>query len=331
MTAPTLPAHDPDQGTIQIPPIVNPYLQIWWANQTVSGVPENVMGWLVAQGWEVTAVVPDTTTTPPTPYYSLAREGMQPKQVLLQLCNSYTVAANDARWANEFRYNQVLENWTELIEATETQMATQVSTHNTDLGVYIADIDTYMDTIDTLIASTHTDLDTDYTTHQTTTRALLTNLGTAEVARINADFAATLAEQLQDLTDRGMYTSILVSDVTARNIKDRDERLQNHYDSLARENLGNEHQLWAERVQLAEQINKAIAQQLNTAVQRIEGWKHLADKNRELIAYQLDERNKLIIGLYGFVERREDIAPEWKDMASMIAGLGDAAGGWIQP
>jgi hypothetical protein len=49
------------------------------------------------------------------------------------------------------------------------------------------------------------------------------------------------------------------------------------------------------------------------------------------MAYQLDERNKLLIGLYSFVERREDIGPEWKDMTQIIAGLGDSAGGWLSP
>ena len=47
--------------------------------------------------------------------------------------------------------------------------------------------------------------------------------------------------------------------------------------------------------------------------------------------YQLDERNKLLIGLYAFVERREDVAPQWHEMAQMIAGLSDSAGGWITP
>jgi len=49
------------------------------------------------------------------------------------------------------------------------------------------------------------------------------------------------------------------------------------------------------------------------------------------MAYQLDERNKLLIGLYSFVERREDAAPEWRDMSTMIAGLGDSGGGWLSP
>jgi hypothetical protein len=47
--------------------------------------------------------------------------------------------------------------------------------------------------------------------------------------------------------------------------------------------------------------------------------------------YMLSERNQLLVGLYGFVERREDVAPKWEAMAQMVAGLGDAGGGWISP
>jgi len=82
---------------------------------------------------------------------------------------------------------------------------------------------------------------------------------------------------------------------------------------------------------LSEHRHRAVVERMNTAAQRLEGWKSVAAENRQLMAYQLDERNKLLIGLYSFVERREDISPEWKDMASMIAGLSDSGGGWIQP
>ena len=59
-----------------LPPIDNPYLSVWWATQTVSNVPENVMGWLVAQGYEITGITQDTTTVPPTNYFSLTRQGI---------------------------------------------------------------------------------------------------------------------------------------------------------------------------------------------------------------------------------------------------------------
>ena len=49
------------------------------------------------------------------------------------------------------------------------------------------------------------------------------------------------------------------------------------------------------------------------------------------MAYQLDERNKLLIGIYGFVERREDVGPKFENMAQVCTALADAGGGWMTP
>jgi hypothetical protein len=51
----------------------------------------------------------------------------------------------------------------------------------------------------------------------------------------------------------------------------------------------------------------------------------------ELMKYMLDERNKMLVGLYGFVERREDIGPDFKDLAQITTALGDSGGGWVTP
>jgi hypothetical protein len=82
---------------------------------------------------------------------------------------------------------------------------------------------------------------------------------------------------------------------------------------------------------LADHKHKAIAEMVNAKVQRLEGWKGVAAENMRLMTYQLDERNKLLMAVYAFVERRQDIGPEWNDMAKMIAGLGDSGGGWLTP
>jgi hypothetical protein len=717
-----------------LPPIDNPYLSVWWATQTVSNVPENVMGWLVAQGYEITGITQDTTTVPPTNYFSLTRQGMQPQAVLLNLCNSYTVAANEAREANQIRYNQVIHNWNEMIEKSHDQFDLQTEEQNVQSGMFLTDLDDYMTAVEALIASNQSELaldaaeaktalvamdsrlteletnaadsavtindllteqetsldtyiadydtrlgelqqnvadhiasvlaevsslgtvldnhvadyaqqfdsltanynfhladidallanvtsnvstyvtdvstiltaldddyqtvstdleavrttagtlvdahvidyaavlallSTDYTTQATTTRSiinfllpdytthstesvgitdsmavdftvhsgiasgLLDGLGATELARINEEFAGRLSVQLQSLVTRGLSTATLIADITERNHRDRDEQIQLLNDRLAREKLANQNSLydqqravraqtldnghrlyeqkravraqiidseqrlyeqqlgmrtrtldgksqlhtvqqevlryqatlisgvyamlqetrnrvlsgkqaifaakdaterlgievqtrlytqlqdvrqrviessdriyqlrdvyakWAntethrtyEQLQqvrqqfleaverqhsakqnvtraemsqrdillqqlqaaltgvlggkerfsnllmqnaniLSEHKHRAIVERMNTAAQRLEGWKSVAAENRKLMAYQLDERNKLLIGLYSFVERRDDIAPEWKDMATMIASLGDSGGGWITP
>lgn len=518
MTIPIVPEQNPGQNPILLPRVTNPYLGIWWSTQTVSNVPENVMGWLVAQGYEITGITQDTTTVPPTNYFALTREGMKPLQVLLSLCNSYTTAANEARDANQQRYNEILANWTQMIDTSHDQFNAQTTEQNAQAGIFLTDLDQYMDAIDTLIADNQTELvtnatqaksalivmdsrltelesnaaasaviingllaglttnvntyvteietiltslnadyvaveadldaisassgalvnafagdyqaildklESDYTVHELLTKGLLDNLGTTELARINEDATGRLSVQMQMLASRGLYTSTIPVDVTERNFRDRDEQVQSLNDRLMREKLDNQHKLYQQQFgmrsrmmdaesqlhsvrqevlryqaslisgtyellqnirnrvlagkqailaareanarlgievnstllqqlqtsltgvlggkerfsnllmqianTLSEHKHRAIVERMNTAAQRLDGWKSVAAENRALMAYQLDERNKLLIGLYSFVERREDISPEWKDMSTMIASLGDSGGGWVTP
>lgn len=659
---PPVPEQNPSQSELWLPRVINPYLGVWWTTQTVSDVPENIMGWLVAQGFEVSGVRQDNTTVPPTNYFSLTKEGLQPKAVLLSLCNSYTIAANDARTANQVRYNQVVTNWTQMIDSSHEQFDAQTEQQNAQAGVYLTDLDAYMSEVETLISDNRTQivldaetaraaldemdgrlsdietnannsaviirallteqdtnrntfisdydaklleidnnfaahlatvlsqiasldtvldshvadysqqfeaLETDYTTyladiedkvasvtanvtnyvaevatiltalesdfleaesdlntlkgdaaslvtghasdyeavlallisdyntHAGLARGFLTDLGATELARINEQFDASLAAQLQQLTSRGFSSSALITSITERNQRDRDEQIQMLNDRLNREKWENQHRLYDQQAtmrartldgkdrlhnvqqevlryraslvtgihgllaesrsrvlngkqaifatkdanekygieiasilyeklkevklrtmesldriyqlrdvfakwengetnrryeqlqqieaqflasieryfsakqdvnrgkisqrdillsqlqsalasllsgkeryaslvlqnasQLAEHKHRAIAELMNTSVQKLEGWKTVADQNRTLMAYQLDERNKLLIGLYSFVERRDDISPEWAEMTKMIAGLADSGGGWLTP
>ena len=698
MTIPQVPHQNPGQGLIDLARIANPFNSVWWSTQTVTQVPENVMGWLVAQGYEVTGITQDETTTPPTNYFALTREGMRPLEVILALCNSYTIAANEARDVNEFRYNQILTGWAEMIDTSHTQFDAQTTEQNAQAGVFMTDLGEYMTAIEaliddnqaqividaaeakvaleamdsrladletnaaanaiiigTLLTEQDTNLQTyitdydsrlteldqnvaahiatvladvgslgtvlddhvvdyiqqfdsleanyishlvdidallaavddnvntyvtdvnailallasdyeavaadlgeisvsagtlvddyaedyqaildllatdyaahapiargitdalsiDYNAHDDLARGLLDGLGATELARIIEEFAAQLSVQLQALVTRGLSTAAIVTDITERNHRDRDEQIQMLNDRLMREKLENEHRLheqlrvtrsyemdnehrlydqqlgmrtrtldgetqlhsvrqevlryqaslisgvyallqdirnrtlsgkqaifaardanerlaievksqlytqlqdvrqktidasdrvyqlrdvyakWAntethrtyEQLQQIEQLfvdciqrqlaakqdvtrgemsqrdillqqlqsaltallggkerfstlllqnastlsehkHKAIIERMNTATKRLEGWKSVADDNRRLLSYQLDERNKLLIGIYSFVERREDIGPLWADQARMIASLGDSGGGWVTP
>lgn len=659
---PQVPEQNPNQNELVLNPVINPFHSVWWSTQTVTQVPENVMGWLVAQGYEVTGITQDTTTVPPTNYFALTREGMKPLEVLLSLCNSYTIAANEARGANQIRYNEVVSNWAQMIDTSHDQFNAQTDEQNVQAGIFLTDLDEYMTAVETLIDDNRSqmvvdaaeskvaleamdarlaDLETnaaanavtigtllteqdtnlstyisdydsklaemdanavahiaavlaeaggletvleshvtaysaqfdllatnysahlvdidallanvasnvttyvtdvatiltaldsdyqtvsadlgaiktsagtlgsnfaidyqlildqlegDYTTHESLSRGFLVDLGSTETARINEEYAAKLSVQLQQLVTNGLSASTLITDITERNHRNRDEQIQAHNDQLMREKLANQHQLYQQQFgmrtrmmdaqtqlhsvrqevlkyqaslisgvhgllqevrnrtlagkqailaakdanerlgievqsqlyaklqdirqrtiesldriyqlrdvyakwsvtethkryeqlqqveqlfveciqrqlaakqdvtkgemsqrdtllqqlqsaltallggkerfstlllqiasKLAEHKNKAIAERLDTAVKRLEGWKSVADDNRRLMAMQLDERNKLLIGLYSFVERRNDLSPEWKDQAAMIASLGDSSGGWVTP
>ena len=660
-----VPEINPNQTLpLVVPRVVNPFVSIaqWFATQTISDVPENVMGWLVAQGFEITNIRQDNTTVPPTNYFSVKKEGLTPSGVLLSLCNSFTLEANNARTANQIRYNDVLASMTNMVDSSHQQFDAQIDEQNAQSGVFLTDLDEYMTAIETMItdnqaqvvidannakialdemltrlgdletnasdnaadiealfaeqstnlatyvnnynsrlaeldqnfaaylgdvlskissldstldnhiaeydqafailsgnytahaesidaqlAKVSSDVDayvdqveailvqleddyqkvaldleqandgfgstlsqyagdynailslleTDYATHAQLARGFLTNLGQTDLARINEQFASSLSSQLQMLVSRGLSMATMPIDVTARNQRDKDEQIQILNDRLNREKLDNQHRLYEqqasmrarkldgvdrlhavrqevlryqatfvnniyslrtdatnrilagrqgvfaakdannkygievssnlygklqdvrqrtidsidriyqlrdvfakwdteeanrryERIQqieaqflestqrqyvanqdvtktemaekhtllgqiqnaltalmsgkeryavllmqnanaLAEHKHRAIAEMVNTKVQRLEGWKSVAAENMRLMTYQLDERNKLLMAVYAFVERREDIAPQWNDMAKMIAGLGDSGGGWLTP
>jgi hypothetical protein len=647
-----------------VPRVVNPFIAVaqWFTTQTISDIPENVMGWLVAQGFEITNIRQDNTTVPPTNYFSVRKDGLNPAGVLLSLCNSFTTEANNARTANQIRYNDILANMELMVDSSHDQFDAQIAEQNAQSGVFLADLDEYMTAIETMItdnqaqvvvdannakialdqmlvrlgdletnatdnasqiqglfseqatnlaayvneydsrlaeldqnfaayladvlskianldttldghiadysqqfailASNYTahasdieskmavvraDVDVytdqvetildlleedyeqvaealedansnagntlsqyagdygailvllrqDYEVHAQTARGFLINLGQTDLARINEQFASSLSTQLQMMVSRGLSMATMPIDITARNQRDRDEQIQTLNDRLNREKLDNQHKLYEqqvnvrardldatdrlhsvrqevlryqatlvtntyslrteatsrilagrqavfaakdanskygieissnlyaklqdikqrtidsvdriyqlrdvfakweteetnrryERIQqieaqylegiqrqylarqdiskieisernvllaqlqaaltalmsgkeryavllmqnantLAEHKHRAIAEMVNTKVQRLEGWKSVAAENMRLMTYQLDERNKLLMAVYAFVERREDIGPQWNDMAKMIAGLGDSGGGWLTP
>jgi hypothetical protein len=64
---------------------------------------------------------------------------------------------------------------------------------------------------------------------------------------------------------------------------------------------------------------------------RLQGRMDIRDREEKLMAYQLDTRNNLAVGLFGFVERREDSYPDMAEITKLVAGLGDAGGGWVVP
>jgi hypothetical protein len=155
---PEVPLHDPGQSQIFLNDVRNPLLGVWYTTQTVSQVPENVMGWLVAQGYEVTGITQDTSTTPPTNYFSLTKEGMDHVATVVELCNSYTIAANDAKFANEARYNEIILNWSQMILSTHAQFDAQTEEQNSQAGVFMTDLDEYMTAIETLIDDSETQI-----------------------------------------------------------------------------------------------------------------------------------------------------------------------------
>ena len=297
--------------------ISTPYATSWWLPEYISGIPAEALGWHVANGWQVVQVTQDSTTSPPTPYYTLTKQVFSQIAVLQDILNRYTVAYNDARWANTGRYSDVIDNWTLMLANTEDYHADQTDDQNAHNVEYIGNLNTYMDEVDGLI-------DDNLTTLEANTALFLDGLGATEVARITEQFAASLSEQIQGLIDRGLYSSAVAADITERNTRDRDEQLQKLYDSLNREKLDNSHKI-------ADHKHRGIGEKMGEFQLQLQTQRDVHESNMKLMSYFLAERNQMLVGLYGFVERREDTGPTFNDLTSVLVGLGDSGAGWVSP
>jgi len=391
-----LPDRDERQSTLTLPDVLNPWHAVWFGAKSITNVPEHVMGWLVSNGWEITDTRLDESTAPPTPYYAVQKLGLNPYNVLNYLCNAWTTAAQNAQDANSARYNEVVEAWREMADDSNTFWDSMRTEQNEQVGIYLADLDTYLTAVDTIVAANVTAIDTaltnattevgkvedayddyeaavapiaaqlynDWIAHAGVTRTLLTDLGAVELQRINDEYNAKLTAAYDDLTNRGLYSSAVYADLKLAIEGEWSKRVTELNESLAREKLQNEHTLYGQQVAARaadmgardriaavatevfkykasaimgnastalEHKHKAVVEMMNLAQARLSGLWQMHSDNVKLMQYQLDERNKLLIGLYGFVERREDVAPSWESMANMVAGLANAGGGWLSP
>lgn len=396
MAISTVPVELPDQSKLHALLATTPYTTNWWTEQTIDNIPEQSLGWLVPQGWNIIDTDVDDDARPPTTMFTLRRQSLNNWNILQSILSSYVTAYNEAKAHNTFRYNDVIEDWTEMIASSRVQMAQQVTEQNAHVTLYLANLDTYMDELDNLVSTNQdtmdaaiassstlrgtmqTEFDThdpayravfgllepDYTTHAATARALLTGLGTTDLARINEAWDNALAQQKAQLIDRGISSSAIVTDITTRNTRERNEAIAKLNDGLNREKLQNEHALYGQQVGMRQGVmggedrlhalvqevlryrqaqaiqdavamsqhrSRAIAEKMNVATARLRGLQDKHAENMRLLAYQLDERNKLLIGIYSFVERREDVGPSFQEVAQVAVALGDAGGGWISP
>ena len=70
---------------------------------------------------------------------------------------------------------------------------------------------------------------------------------------------------------------------------------------------------------------------MNTELERLKGETQNQEMQQQLLKYQVDTANGVMTGMFGFMERRNDVGPGIELLAQIAAQLGDAGGGWISP
>lgn len=184
LTRVVFPLHnlDPDYKS-------TPWTSAWWAQNWVDGVPESGLAWMLAQGWQITGTSPDSSTSPPTIYYSMARQQMNNWVILQQLVNDFTNAYNEGRQKNALRYDDIVSAWSTLLSKTEDFFDVMTTNSNAYVGSYLSSLSGLMDVIDALIA---TSLGTVVTDAATVSGQLATFL--AKLNDLEANYTAHLAK-----------------------------------------------------------------------------------------------------------------------------------------
>lgn len=370
-----IPDIRPYEGTFRdVSPLLKftPYTPNWWSTQTITRVPETSVGWLVAQGWQVTSTYAEEDCG--QTFYVMTRQSMQNWMILQTLLEEYVSAYNEGRKNNSIRYNDVIDLWIDMIAKNRGHLDRTADLTNTRIDFYFTTLDALVTDVEAEIgdirdslddaeeeintalqdhANTLVLLEADYNTHAPIARAFLTDLGVTELARINEQFDNLQAKLEFELVNRGLPSSSLITSVTTRVERERSEAITSLNDRLNREKLANQHQLYGQQFSMRGAVTQGAAQR--TQVQMAKGeWlvrnhqslltskiqvrmgqaqsrMEAQGKESTLMMAQLDHRTNLGVGLFGFVERREDAYPALESVTKLVAGLGDAGGGWVQP
>ena len=141
MTTPNLPALNPISEMLHgVPPPLafTPYSDLWYTQSNVENVDREMMGWLTAQGWKVSNVDYDDSTSPPTPRYSMSKQSMNNWAILQELMFQLTVAHNDANTINYLRYRDIITIWNHAFLQSQQQYEAMNSKKNADVLVYMS-------------------------------------------------------------------------------------------------------------------------------------------------------------------------------------------------
>ena len=273
----------------------------WYFTSNIGGVPEEAVPFMLAQGFEINGVFQVDAFNPDVKAYSLTKTRLNNAQVIYDLLESFTEAYNEGRTANDKRYEDIIRLWTEMLDKGEEHIdGAKVELEN--------EIVLHMTTLDAL--------ETEYDTFFADVRDDLSNLNitlNADRIRVNNQFDALVAAEGQRLASRGFYSAALISSITA-GVEERR--------ALALTEVSEREQRLIADIALRK--NQVYVDVLRMRSGIIDTKMGLTNRKQEFLKYQLDERNRTLVGLFGFVEKREDTYPGLGAMAQVSASLGES-------
>jgi len=278
-----------------------PTMENWYLANVVSGIEEEALPWMLAQGWEVLSTYESgSSAATAVTKYNLRRTTIQNWNVLQELLQDFTESYNEGRDANDKRYEDVVRIWTEMLDKSQTHLTEAKTELDNRVTVYLATLD---------------ELETDYKAQFSEIQSDLTGLTAslnADRTRVNEAFDAQQSQSDQSLVDRGLYSSALTSGINAG----IEERRQ-----VALTEVSEREQRLLADITLRK--NEIYLASLRMRVGIIDSQMGLTNRQQDFLAYQLNERNRILTGLFGFVERRTDSYPDLGSLAQLTASLAE--------
>jgi len=252
-------------------------------------------GWLVynkEDGSDVRREGGVTHTYLWTKYY-MHRRKLQSEDVLQTLITDFTGAYNDGREINDSRYDELVTLYDVMLDKTEDELEV---------------LDGVVDTDDALLAAIIAAMEADYDDYTGNLAGLLDDYGDSQRLRINTQFDNEVADTRQDLTSRGMYNTTVWTSVNAGVEFRRAEALTDLEDKILR--------LRADL--LGKDQDYLVAMRKNIYDARL----RLLNLKQDNVLRPLEFRNKMLIAMLSFMERRTDDYPGLDGLADIAAKLG---------
>lgn len=271
------------------------YTTTYVAVDTETTTDDQLM-WLISQGWIVYGItIHNAGGIGGSRYYTwyLYRRVMSGEETLKAMVEDYTVAYNEGRELNDGRYDDIVAVYAAVIDEVQDGLIALV-TENT----------TYDGLIDALITS----IETNWSDYNTDVSGDLDDYGTAETLRINTQFNSELSKAQNTLINNSMYNATTWASVSAGIERERAFALSDLNDKILILQTNLKGRLYDTEAQMRDRVMAAR--------DRVFASDHTSAMARE------DMRERIIVALCNFMERRTDSYPDLTAIGNAAAELG---------
>lgn len=271
----------------------------WYKTETQSGISDENIAWMIAQGWTITN---SDTDDDGNITHDVTRRQVDSEKILQDLVSDFTTAYNEGRILNDSRYDEIV------ILYTVMQTNSQLDWQSREAGNVTAT---------NIILSLATAMDADYDSYESTTQTLMNGYGDSLLAAINTRFDNLLTTARQDLVSRGMDNSTVWTSVSAGIERERSISLGDADDQIALRQTGLQHTLHS-----AKSIMRSKVMAANERV-----WIQVGLSADSRLA----SRNAVMTALLTFMERRTDSYPDIGEIGRLATALGAGNAAGFQP